>query len=137
MLSRIAAISGLYDGVVGALLLCAPAWLAATFGVPPASPRIFSDLNGLFLLAVGVGYVLPWRDPARYRGYLWVMGPLLKGAGATTFLLDYVLRGSPRSFLLFAASDGLLALLTLYGLMASKAERTEKSNRRDPETNRL
>jgi hypothetical protein len=116
VLSRIAAISGLYDGVVGALLLCAPAWLAQTFGVPPASPRIFSDLNGLFLLAVGIGYYLPWRDPSRYRGYLWVMGPLLKGGGAVIFLLDYFLRGSPASFLLFAASDGALALLTLYGL---------------------
>ena len=121
MLSRIAGISGLYDGVVGALLLCAPAWLAEAFGVPAASPRIFSDLNGLFLLAVGAGYYLPWRDPARYRGYLWVMGPFLKGAGALTFLADYFLRGSPRSFLLFAASDGLLAVITLYALMASPA----------------
>ena len=123
MLSRIAGISGLYDTVVGALLLCAPGWLAAAFGVPAASPRIFSDLNGLFLLAVGAGYVLPWRDPARYRGYLWVMGPFLKGAGATAFLVDYFLRGSPRSFLLFAASDGLLAAVTLYALIASPAAR--------------
>ena len=123
MLSRIAGISGLYDAVVGALLLCAPAWLAAAFGVPAASPRIFSDLNGLFLLAVGAGYYLPWRYPARYRGYLWVMGPFLKGAGAVAFLVDHFLRGSPRSFLLFAASDGLLALLTLYALMASPAAR--------------
>jgi hypothetical protein len=123
VLSRIAGISGLYDAVVGALLLCAPAWLAGAFGVPAASPRIFSDLNGLFLLAVGAGYYLPWRDPARYRGYLWVMGPWLKGAGAVTFLGDHFLRGSPRSFLLFAASDGLLALITLYALMASPAAR--------------
>jgi hypothetical protein len=123
VLSRIAGISGLYDGVVGALLLCAPGWLAAAFGVPAASPRIFSDLNGLFLLAVGAGYSLPWRDPERYRGYLWVMGPFLKGAGAVTFLVDYFLRGSPRSFLLFAASDGLLALITLYALLASPAAR--------------
>jgi hypothetical protein len=123
VLSLIAGISGLYDGVVGALLLCAPTWLAGAFGVPAASPRIFSDLNGLFLLAVGVGYYLPWRDPARYRGYLWVMGPFLKGAGAATFLIDHFLRGSPRSFLLFAASDGLLAAVTLFALMAAPAAR--------------
>lgn len=116
MLSRIAAISGLYDGVVGALLLCVPGWLAQAFGVPPAHPRIFSDLNGLFLLAVAIGYYLPWKDPARYRGYLWVMGPFLKGAGALAFVLDYFLRGSPASFLLFAASDGALALITLFAL---------------------
>ena len=116
MLSRIAAISGLYDGVVGALLLCVPDWLAQAFGVPPAHPRIFSDLNALFLLAVAIGYYLPYKDPVRYREYLWVMGPFLKGAGAVTFLLDYFLRGSPASFLLFAASDGALALVTLYAL---------------------
>jgi hypothetical protein len=126
VLSRIAAISGFYDGVVGALLLCAPGWLAHTFGIPPASPRIFSDLNALFLLAVSVGYYLPWRDPARYRGYLWVMGPLLKGAGAVTFVLDYFLRGSPASFLLFAASDGALAILTLLALLASPSARARR-----------
>ena len=125
MLSRIAFISGLYDTIVGALLLCAPDWLASTFGVPPASPRIFSDLNALFLLSVGVGYYLPWRDPARYRGYLWVMGPFLKGAGALAFIVDYFFRGSPASFLLFAASDGTLALLTLYALLVSRRPNTK------------
>ena len=117
MLSAIAAISGLYDGVVGAFLLLAADRLAALFGVPPASPAIFSDLNGLFLLAVGAGYYLPWRDPTRYRGYLWVMGPLLKGAGAALFILHYLSANAPASFLLFAASDGTLALATLWALL--------------------
>lgn len=130
MLSRIAGISGLYDFFVGALLLSVPGWLAAAFGVPPANPRIFSDLNGLFLLAVGAGYYLPWRDPDRYRGYLWVMGPFLKGAGAVTFILDYLLRGSPASFLLFAASDGTLALLTLYALVRSPFDPRFSDSRR-------
>ena len=125
MLSTVAGISGLYDFVVGALLLLAPGTLASWFGVPPASPRIFSDLNGLFLLAVGAGYYLPWRDPVRYRGYMWVMGPLLKGAGAAVFVLDYALRGSPPLFLLFAASDGALALLTLYALANSGIKNSE------------
>lgn len=123
MLSGVAALSGLYDIVVGALLLLAPGMLASAFGVPGASPRIFSDLNALFLLAVGVGYYLPWREPERYRGYMWVMGPGLKGAGAVLFVTDYLLRGSPASFLLFAASDGALALLTLYALLARDRSR--------------
>jgi hypothetical protein len=116
VLSLVAAISGLYDFVVGAFLLLAPGALASLFGVPPANPRIFSDLNALFLMSVGLGYYFPWRDPYTYRGYLWVMGPFLKGAGALTFVLDYLYRGSPNSFLLFAASDGALALLTLWAL---------------------
>ena len=117
LLSSVAAISGLYDIVVGAFLLLAPGVMAAMFGVTLPHPRIFSDLNGIFLLAVGIGYYLPWREPERYRGYMWVMGPLLKGAGAFAFILDYLYRGSPPSFLLFAASDGTLALLTLYALL--------------------
>jgi hypothetical protein len=120
MLSFIAGLSGLYDLIVGAFLLLTPDALASLFGVPPASPRIFSDLNGLFLIAVGAGYYLPWRDPVRYRGYLWIMGPLLKGGGAVAFLLDYAFRGSPASFLLFAASDGALALLTLWALLRER-----------------
>ena len=116
MVSVIAGLSGLYDGVVGAFLLFAPATLASLFGVPPASPRIFSDLNALFLIAIGLGYSFPCRDPERHRGYMWVMGVFLKGAGAAAFILDYALRGAPASFLVFAASDGLLALLTLWAL---------------------
>jgi hypothetical protein len=125
VLRAVAAISGLYDTFVGALLLFASESLARAFGVEPASPPIFSDLNAVFLLSIGIGYYLPFRDPVRYRGYLWVMGPILKGAGALIFVLDYTLRGSPRSFLLFAASDGALALLTLYALMRER-ERNQK-----------
>ncbi len=127
MLSLVAAVSGLYDTVVGAFLLVAPGALATLFGVPPASPPIFSDLNGLFLIAVGIGYALPWREPERYRGYLWVMGPLLKGAGAAAFIIDYLSRGSPRSFLLFAASDGAIALLTLWALMREPGPSSRRS----------
>jgi len=53
--------------------------------------------------------------------YLWVMGPLLKGAGALAFILDHFMRGSPRSFLLFAASYGALALWTFWALVTSRA----------------
>jgi len=112
----IAAVSGVYDGVVGLFLLLAADRFASLFGVAPAQPPIFSDLNGLFLLAVGAGYYWPYRDPAGARWYLWVMGPGLKGAGAAAFLVDYLVRHSPASFLLFAASDGILALLTLAAL---------------------
>jgi hypothetical protein len=118
MLRAVAAFSGLYDFLVGAFLLTGAGRMAAIFGVPPANPPIFSDLNAIFLMSIGIGYALPCRDPERYRGYLWVMGPVLKGAGAAAFLLDYVVRGSPPSFLLFAASDGALALLTLLALRA-------------------
>ena len=117
----IAAISGIYDAAVGLFLLIAADRFAALFGVAPAQPPIFSDLNGLFLVCVGAGYYWPYRDPIGARWYLWIMGVLLKSAGALTFLLDYYLRHSPTSFLLFAASDGTLAVLTLVALMSHDA----------------
>ena len=125
-LRSIAAISGIYDAAVGLFLVLAADRMAALFGVPPVRPPIFADLNGLFLIAVGVGYYWPWRDPHGARWYLWVMGPGLKGAGAAAFLLDYFVRGqSPASFLLFAASDGTLAVLTLVALARASENKPE------------
>lgn len=116
MLRVVAMVSGLYDFVVGALLFVAAPQLAAAFGSPPVAPAVFADTNALFLMCIGVGYLLPYRDPVRWRAYLWVMGPLLKFGGAAVFARDYLLRGSPRSFLLFAACDGVLATMTLIAL---------------------
>ena len=124
-LRSIAAVSGIYDALVGAMMLLGRPLLVRLFDVPPPHPPIHADLNGIFLLAVAAGYAMPFRDPERGRGYLWVMGPFLKGAGALAFLADHVVRHSPRSFLIFAASDGLLALLTLWALVSTST----KSNR--------
>ncbi len=95
--------------------------LAQLFGVSLPTPPIHADLNGLFLLCIAAGYLIPYREPQSSggRAYLWVMGPVLKGAGAAAFVIDYLVRHSPRSFLLFAASDGALALLTLAALLTS------------------
>ena len=120
----ITAVSLVYDVSVGAAMLLARPFLSRLFAVPLPQPPIHADLNGVFLLAVGLGYLIPLRDPVRGRGYLWVMGPFLKGAGAIAFVIDYEMRGSPASFLLFAASDGALALLTLWALMSSDPSRS-------------
>jgi hypothetical protein len=116
----IAAVSLVYDAAVGVVMLTARPLLIRLFDVPAPLPPIFADLNGVFLLAVAAGYLIPYRDPGSRGGrlYLWVMGPGLKGAGAAAFLLDHFFRGSPASFLIFAASDGALALLTFWALTA-------------------
>ena len=117
----IAAVSGIYDASVGVVMLTGRPLLARLFDVPLPAPPIHADLNGIFLIAIAAGYLIPYRRPESSggRAYLWVMGPLLKGAGAAAFVLDYVFRHSPRSFLLFAVSDGTLALLTLAALVTS------------------
>jgi hypothetical protein len=119
----IAIISCVYDIAIGLALLAGREWLARTFGVPSPEPPIFVELNGVFLIAVGVGYLLPYLRPEHYRGYLWVMGPLLKGGGALTFVADHYAHGSPTAFLLFAVCDFTLALLTLWALLATRDHR--------------
>jgi len=119
----IAAISLVYDALVGILMLGGRPLLAQLFDVSLPVPPIHADLNGLFLLSIAAGYLIPYRAPQSSGGrtYLWIMGPMLKGAGAAAFVLDYVVRHSPRSFLLFAVSDGAIALLTLWALVTSSA----------------
>ncbi len=119
-LRLIALVSLVYDGCTGVALLVGRDWLASSFGVPSPQPAIFVEICGVLLLAVAAGYTLPYRRPLDYRGYLWVMGPLLKGGGALTFVADHLAHGAPASFLLFAVTDGTLALLTLWALLATR-----------------
>ena len=122
-LQIVAAISLVYDATVGVVMLAGRPLLAQLFDVALPAPPIHADLNGIFLLSIAAGYVIPYREPQSSggRAYLWIMGPLLKGTGAALFVMDYVVRQSPRSFLLFAVSDGTLALLTLAALVTSSA----------------
>jgi hypothetical protein len=117
-LSVVAGVSLVYDLTAGILLLVATDRLASWFGVPVPHPVIFAKLNGLFLTAVGLGYLQPLFRPDAHRAYLWVFGVLLKAGGAIVFLADHYLNGSPASFLVFAASDGTLAVATLVALLA-------------------
>ena len=117
----IAGVCAVYDALVGVVMLAGRPLLARLFSVSLPTPPIHADLNGVFLLSIAAGYMIPYRNPgsAGGRAYLWIMGPLLKGAGAAAFVIDYVVRHSPPSFLLFALSDGTLALLTLAALVTS------------------
>ncbi len=121
-LSVVARISLIYDVLVGIVMLAATHVLASVFGVAPPEPILFAKLLGIFLICVGLGYAPAIRNPEIHRWYLWVFGPVLKGAGAIAFIADYYINNSPQAFLLFAASDGVLAAVTLWGLLSlSKA----------------
>jgi hypothetical protein len=119
-LAVVAAVSGIYDVALGLGLFFGRSALQAVFSLPAPIPPIHADLNALFAIAIGVGYVLPYRNPAAYRGYLWVMGPFLKGVGSAAFLVDHFERHSPPAFLLFSATDGALALVTLWALLSTR-----------------
>jgi hypothetical protein len=116
MLSVVAGVSLVYDLAIGLLLFAATGSIASWFDVPVPDPVLFAKLNGLFLICVGLGYLQPMRRPDAHRAYMWIFGVGLKSAGAALFVVDYLTNDSPASFLLFAASDGALALLTLIAL---------------------
>lgn len=116
-LSVVAGISLVYDLAIGLALLLATDRFAALFGVPVPEPRLFVTICGVLLVCVGLGYLQPMRDPARHRAYLWVFGPVLKGLGAYVFLCEHLWNGGPAAYLIFAASDGALALVTLAVLL--------------------
>jgi hypothetical protein len=118
MLRAIALVSFLYDVGAGLALIFLRPQLPAWFALP-APPPIYADLIALFLIVVGIGFLLPLIQPLRFRPYLWIFGVLLKGAGAALFIAHYRGGGAPPSYLLFAVSDGLIAMLTLGVLLVA------------------
>jgi hypothetical protein len=116
-LRTLAYISGVYDLALALPMLFIPVTMAQLFGAAPPSPVINAQLNGLFTLSLGVGYFWAAQDPEARRGFFWVAGVLAKGLGAVLFVADHFLRGSPTSFLMFAATDGGLAIVTLWLLV--------------------
>ena len=115
--SVVAGISLVYDLAIGLALLAAADRVASLFGVVVPEPRLFVTLTGLFLVCVGLGYTQPMREPERHRAYLWIFGPLLKGAGAMVFLWEHLVNHAPASYLLFASADAALAIATLAALL--------------------
>jgi hypothetical protein len=122
-LATLALVSGVYDLALAVpMLLFAPV-LAARMGAPPPVPLVNAQLNGIFTLTLAAGYFWAARDVGARRGYLWIAGVLAKGLGAALFIVDHVQQGSPSSYLLFAATDGSLAVLTLALLLRSSPPR--------------
>ena len=119
LLLGVVVVSGIYDVLLGGALLFALEEVRQLFGAEPPLFPIHANLNGLFALAVGLGYFAILRSLEANRWYIWIMGPVLKGGGALLFMLDFLLRDSPPLFLVFAASDGVLAAVTTVALVAS------------------
>ena len=111
-LRTLALVSGVYDLALALPMLLIAPQLAAIMGAPPPVPLINAQLNGVFTLTLAAGYFWAARDVEARRGYLWVAGVLAKGLGAALFVIDHFQHGSPSTFLLFAVTDGSLAILT-------------------------
>jgi hypothetical protein len=120
-LRALALVSGLYDLVLGVTMLFFAREAAQLFGAPDPTPLLNAQLNGVFALSLAAGYFWAREDIVARRGYFWVAGVLAKALGALLFVVDHVTQGSPVSFLLFAATDGTLALLTLFLLLRPRS----------------
>jgi hypothetical protein len=112
-LRALALVSGVYDLLLGVGMLTAAPALARLFGAPAPVPLVNAWLNGVFTLTLAGGYFWAARAVEARRGYLWWAGVFAKSLGAIVFLVDHFANGSPSSYLLFAACDGTLAMLTL------------------------
>lgn len=128
-LRTLALVSGFYDLLLGLSMLTAASELARLFGAPPPVPLVNAWLNGVFTLTLAGGYFWAARDVALRQGYLWWAGVFAKALGALVFVFDHFVNASPAAFLLFALTDGTLALVTL-ALLVRQASST-RSPRRD------
>lgn len=115
-LRRVALVSGLYDLLLAVPMLFWARQMASLFGAPQPIPLINAQLNGVFTLSLALGYFWAARDAEARRGYLWVAGVFAKAVGSLLFVVDHFTQGSPTAFLAFAATDGSLALVTLWAL---------------------
>lgn len=132
-LRALALVSGAYDVLIGVPMILAPALVARMFGAPEPVPAVNAQINGVFALALALGYFWAARAVDERRGYLWAAGVFAKGAGAVVFVIDHFTRGSPAAFLLFAATDGSLALVTLALLLRRPAATAGRSGTAAPD----
>ena len=131
-LRTLALVSAGYDLLLAVSMLFFARQAALLFGAAPPVPLLNAQLNGVFTLTLAAGYVWAARDVAGRRGYLWIAGVLAKGLGAALFVLDHFTQGSPPAFLVFALTDGTLALLTLVLLLRLEAQAPAALPSREP-----
>ena len=120
-LRALALVSGVYDLALALPLLLAAEATARMMGAAEPQPLVNAQLNGLFTLTLALGYFWAAGDVKARRGYLWIAGVFAKGLGAALFVADHLAGRSPLSFLLFAVTDGTLALVTLALLLRTRA----------------
>ena len=119
-LRTLALVSAAYDLALGLPMLLAAPQVARMMGAAAPQPLVNAQLNGLFTITLALGYVWAASDVSARRGYLWIAGVTVKAAGALLFVYDHLTAGSPVSFLLFALTDGTLALVTLALLVRTR-----------------
>jgi hypothetical protein len=106
-------IAGLGEAATGLLLVAAPALALRLMRVPPVTEgAIFLRWVGVFVLGVGLAYLVPLRQR---RGRLaelaavWRLTSLLRGAVAGFVVAAVAARALPAAWLTVGIYDGVLA----------------------------
>jgi len=105
-----------YDALLAAAMLAGQRLVERLGGLAPLNYPVSGQLNGLFVLCVAAGYLIPLQGQGGGRLYLWIFGVGLKALGTALFLARVSFAGDPAFFLVFAGADGLLAVWTWWVL---------------------
>ncbi|GEM_PF-1874518 len=124
-------LGALVDGGFGLAILLAQEAAAPVLHVTLPEPRVYIDLCGLFLVALGGLYLLVWRSPRRLAPVAAV-AILLRYGGLALFAVDVLLRRADLFFLAIALVDGALATLHLVLLRAAAGGLLPALLRREP-----
>src|SRR5262245_55240154 len=109
----------IYDVAFAVAILAAPEALSKLFGIPLPDDRFYLRLVAVLLLVLGAIYLLPARDPERFRAIapIAAAGRLL---GFALFTLAWS-QGRPGAFLVLGSADLAIALVTLAVWMRVRA----------------
>lgn len=105
-------VGAIVDGVFGVAILSAGELFAPVMRVTLPNPRVYFDLNGLFLIFLGLFYVCIWREPRRLAP-IAAAATLLRFGGFALFGLGVALGRAEPTFVAIALLDGTLALVHL------------------------
>ncbi len=99
---------GVHSSVLGIVMLLAPRFMLRTFGFPETVPVFFPSQSGIFLLILGVCYLLALREPAFVRVIL------ISKAFAVIFLFTHAafLSAPPIIWAMFAGDGTMLVALS-------------------------
>jgi hypothetical protein len=117
-------IGAIYDAGFGVPIFFAPNFLFNILRIPQVSPdgQVWLALDGIFLIILGVIYWIMSGNPSRYLALIGVI--LLGKVASIAFYLTCVfVYGQPRTFLLFAALDAVMAALHFWALGPNGVDR--------------
>lgn len=105
-------VGGVIDLAFGLTILFAAEAAAPLLRLTLPDPRVYLDLDGLFLAALGAFYLLIFREPRRLAP-IAAAAALLRAAGCALMLGDALTGRAETAFLWIALMDGLLAVVHL------------------------